>query len=544
MSSSRPPDPTGVPDAATGRARGRRRPWKLRTTLVASILALIVAVCAVVGVVTEIFLSRYLVAQVDQQLKVWDKGPGGHYDLDGSAWEGRCSSGLIPGRGPGLQRGSLWLTAEGTEVYDSGAVPYTDNPTCVELSPTAIAELGAVPADGSISTVDLDGLGDYRIRAGTDGSGVIRIDGQSLEPVRAALVRLGLIMGGVTGVALLVGAGVVVLVVRRTLRPLDRVAATARKVSTMPLSSGEVDLRVRVPEHDTDPRTEVGQVGSALNQMLGHVSGALAARQESETRVRQFVADASHELRTPLASIRGYAELARREGGHGPQRPAGDDAPGQPAETPSDVTAHALRRVESESARMTALVEDLLLLARLDSGRPLSREEVDLTMLVLDAVSDARVAGRDHQWQLDLPEEPVTAVGDTHRLHQVVANLLANARAHTPAGTRVETGLRVEGPWAVVTVTDSGPGIPADLQPEIFNRFVRGDSSRSRSAGSTGLGLAIVDAVISAHGGSVDLRSRPGRTVFTVRLPRPAVGGPGPSVTRPAVDTSFRPAAR
>jgi len=252
-----------------------------------------------------------------------------------------------------------------------------------------------------------------------------------------------------------------------------------------------------------------------MNQMLGHVSKALVARQASEMRVRQFVADASHELRTPLAAIRGYAELARREE---------DDTEG---------VAHALRRVESESARMTTLVDDLLLLARLDSGRPLSAEEVDLTLVVVDAVSDAQVAGPSHRWQLDLPEEPVTTIGDPARLHQVLANLLANARTHTPAGTTVWCGLRTEPGASVVTVTDDGPGIPAALQPEIFNRFVRGDSSRSRAAGSTGLGLAIVAAVVAAHDGVVSVQSRPGRTTFTVRLPHSGV--PADRLITPAV---------
>jgi two-component system OmpR family sensor kinase len=273
---------------------------------------------------------------------------------------------------------------------------------------------------------------------------------------------------------------------------------------------------VRVPERDTDTRTEIGQVGSAVNQMLGHVSKALVARQASEMRVRQFVADASHELRTPLAAIRGYAELARREE---------DDTEG---------VAHALRRVESESARMTTLVDDLLLLARLDSGRPLSQEEVDLTLVVVDAVSDAQVAGPTHRWQLDLPEEPVTTTGDPARLHQVLANLLANARTHTPAGTTVWCGLRTEADRSVVTVTDNGPGIPAALQPEIFNRFVRGDSSRSRAAGSTGLGLAIVAAVVAAHHGTVSVESRPGMTTFTVYLPHSEVAAGQPATAATA----------
>jgi two-component system OmpR family sensor kinase len=254
--------------------------------------------------------------------------------------------------------------------------------------------------------------------------------------------------------------------------------------------------------------------------MLGHVAAALAARQASETRVRHFVADASHELRTPLAAIRGYAELAGRFGDS----------------VPPDV-AHAMRRVHSETARMTTLVEDLLLLARLDSGRPLDREPVDLTMLVINAISDAHVAGRDHNWRLDLPDEPVTVTGDPARLHQVLANLLANARTHTPPATTVVASLRATGDRVELSVVDDGPGIPAELLPEVFDRFARGDSSRSRAAGSTGLGLAIVAAVVEAHHGSVEVTSRPGHTAFTVLLP---AGGPGDA----QVATDGEPARR
>jgi two-component system OmpR family sensor kinase len=250
--------------------------------------------------------------------------------------------------------------------------------------------------------------------------------------------------------------------------------------------------------------TEVGQLGFALNRMLDRIAGALSARHASETRVRQFVADASHELRTPLAAIRGYSELAQRKR---------DDVP--------DDIAHAMSRVESETERMTQLVEDMLLLARLDTGRPLVREPVDLSRLVVDAVSDAHIAGPDHQWSLDLPDEPVVVVGDEARLHQVLANLLANARTHTPAGTSVTTSLAVDdaGGGAVLTVADDGPGIPSWLRPEIFERFARGDSSRSRRGGSTGLGLAIVAAVVRAHHGTIDVNSVAGSTEFAVRLP-------------------------
>jgi len=298
--------------------------------------------------------------------------------------------------------------------------------------------------------------------------------------------------------------------VRRNLAPLQRVAHTATRVSRLKLDSGDVALAERVPEADTDPRTEVGQVGLALNKMLDNVDSALQARHESETRVRQFVADASHELRTPLASIRGYAELSRRE----------------PEPEPPGVT-HALGRVESEALRMSALVDDLLLLARLDAGRPLERQPVDLTMLAVDAVSDARAAAPDRQWRLDLPEEPVELTGDAHRLHQVVANLLANARTHTPAGTTVTTTVRQESGGVRIAVHDDGPGVPPALQPNVFERFTRGDDSRYRGQvngngtgnGSTGLGLSIVAAVTQAHGGRVELVSRPGDTTFAVTLP-------------------------
>jgi two-component system, OmpR family, sensor kinase len=289
--------------------------------------------------------------------------------------------------------------------------------------------------------------------------------------------------------------------VRTSLRPLRRVAATATRVTQLPLGSGEVSLPERVP--DANPDTEVGQVGAAFNRMLGHVEAALARREASENRLRHFAADASHELRTPLAAIRGYAELARRH----------------PEQLPAEV-AHALDRVESESVRMTVLVDELLLLARLDAGRPLATAPVDMTRLVIDATSDARVAAPGHRWQLELPGEPVIVQGDDVRLHQVLANLLSNAAKHTPAGTVVTVAVGPgTGSAAIVTVTDNGPGIPPDLLPDIFERFVRGDSSRSRAAGSSGLGLAIVHAVAVAHGGSAIVESRPGKTRFMIALP-------------------------
>jgi two-component system OmpR family sensor kinase len=236
--------------------------------------------------------------------------------------------------------------------------------------------------------------------------------------------------------------------------------------------------------------------------MLDHVDQALTARQASEEKVRQFVADASHELRTPLASIRGYSELTRRSG-----------------EKLSEPMTHALSRIESEAIRMTALVEDLLLLARLDEGRELVHGEVDLTRVVIDCVADAQVAGPEHTWKLHLPDESVSISGDQARLHQVIANLLANARIHTPAGSTVDVSLATENGRALIKVRDNGPGIPAAQRKTLFERFTRGDSSRTRATGSTGLGLAIVQAVVQSHGGKVTVASRKGRTEFVVSLP-------------------------
>jgi two-component system OmpR family sensor kinase len=291
---------------------------------------------------------------------------------------------------------------------------------------------------------------------------------------------------------MLVAGGLGGLVVRRQLRPLREVAATAHEVATLPLASGEVDLATRVPERLTDEETETGQVGAALNTLLDHVESSLEARHRSEQQVRQFVADASHELRTPLATIQGYAELAA-------QRP--------------ETVATALEKVSAESVRMTAMVEDLLLLARLDAGRPLVSEPVDLSRLLIDAVNDARVVAPDHRWRLDLPDDPLSTTGDEHRLHQVVTNLLTNARKHTPEGTTVTVRARP----GVIEVHDDGPGFRPELARTAFERFTRGDAARQRTGGA-GLGLSLVEAIVAAHGGSVDLASEPGDTTITVRL--------------------------
>ncbi len=246
-------------------------------------------------------------------------------------------------------------------------------------------------------------------------------------------------------------------------------------------------------------------IGSALQRTTQRLETALAAREASEARLRRFAADASHELRTPLASIRGYAELTRRSG----------------ARLRSDVR-HSLGRIESESIRMTSLVEDLLLLARLDESQPLAAEPVELAELVATAVGDVQASAPEHDWSVEAPE-PVEVIGDAPKLQQAIVNLLANAAAHTPPGTVVVARVRAEDDAAVVEVEDAGPGIPEALLPDVFGRFVRGDASRARQAGdpggATGLGLAIVEAIAVAHGGTAEAASVPGRTAMRLRIP-------------------------
>jgi two-component system OmpR family sensor kinase len=475
----------------------------LRGRLIAGLLALLAVACAAVGAVTYVSLHSYLLGQLDQQLAQ----ASGRYQA--------CLGHLPPGHdgdnepGPPPPRSAYDCAQQQQQQTFSAQVrdgvlteSHISYGTCT-LSHADKAVLTAYPGGHQPFTSDLSSLGDYRLLAVPGEAGVTYLTGLPMTQMNSTLRQVATVEIVVFAAALLLTGVLGTGFVRLSLRPLRRVAATATQVAERPLGSGEVSLPERVP--DADPRTEVGQVGSAFNRMLGHVEAALARRAASEARLRRFAADASHELRTPLAAIRGYAELARRH----------------PGPVPTDI-AHALGRVESESARMSVLVDELLLLAQLDAGRPLAKEPVDLTRLAIDAASDARAASQDHRWVLELPGEPVLVEGDEHRLHQVLANLMSNAAKHTPEGTTVTVALTTsEGPPAVrVSVTDSGPGIPAELQPALFERFVRGDSARSNAGTSTGLGLAIVQAVTTAHGGSVSVSSRPGHTSFVITLPR------------------------
>jgi two-component system OmpR family sensor kinase len=485
------------------RPRLRSGSRSLRVRLLLVLVALLAVVCAAVGWITVIAMQDFLVGQLDTQLT----SAGGR-----AVHGGPAGSGQPGGSGPG-QSGTQFLLAPGQSVGTLGARVANGEITGADilgnngkLAPVAagrVSVLASVRPGGPPRTVTIAGLGQFRVSGMPVAGGVVLITGLPLGDVQRTVHQIIVVELVVAAAGLVLATAAGALIIRRTLRPLRRVADTAVRVSALPLSVGDVAIEERIDARQAADRTEVGQVAGAVNRLLDHVDAALTARQQSEMKVRRFVADASHELRTPLTAIRGYAELTR------PMRAA---APAQ--------MSYALERVESEAERMTAMVEDLLMLARLDAGRELAHEPVDLTHLLLDVVSDAVASGPAHRYELKLPDEPFIVTGDADRLHQVFANLLANSRVHTPPGTRVVVMLSSTDPGtAVVTVLDDGPGIAEHMLPTIFERFARGAESRHRDGGSTGLGLAIVKAIVESHHGTVGVLSRPGQTAFNVRLP-------------------------
>jgi two-component system OmpR family sensor kinase len=467
----------------------------LTSRLVVTAVLLVAVVAALIAGAATFALHSYLSSRLDRDVLA---------SLDQTAHAAQTGGGTIrpPGDGDADNQGRfagprLDILVGLAGGGGSGAEVVTDD-GAHQLSVSTVTMLAAVPPDGHGHDVNVAGYGEYRVATMqiTGGLIIVGLPSSSVDgPVSQLLAWESLF--GVLGIA--AAAGVGTYVVRRQLRPLREVAATAHHVSELPLASGDIELAERVPDRLTDERTEVGQVGAALNTLLAHVESSLNARHESEQQVRQFVADASHELRTPLTTIAGYTELARR-------RP--DD---------TDTMRTALGKVEEESVRMTSMVEDLLLLARLDSGRPLERGPVDLSRLLVEAVSDARVVAPGHRWRLDVPEASLEVTGDAERLRQVVTNLLANARKYTPPGTTVTVSAQPHG----FVVHDDGPGFAAEVAEHAFERFARGDVSRTRGdEGGAGLGLALVQAIVTAHGGKVELASVPGSTRITVSLPR------------------------
>ena len=462
----------------------------VRVTLIVAVLAAFLSLATILAA-SSIFLGQ-LDDQLDQAQSLQRGGPLGK-----------------PDRAPGIDVLGL---EEGTIIVavlpDGSVRGSTIGKGAVQaLTVDSVNALLAVPADGQKRTVQVPGMGRYRVEA-SEVANIQVVVALPMAHLQKNLRGLTLLSVGLGVISVVVAAVATRAVSGRLTRPLRNLGRAASEVSQLSLDVGEVEAVTRVEPTNLPPTHEVSQLTSAFNHMLTNVEGALTARQASETKLRRFVADASHELRNPLASIRGYAELAERAISRG-----GDQ---------DDVT-FSLERISSESARMSKLVSDLFLLARLDADAPTQLVPVDVVEVVLNAVSDTRVAGKDHTWRLELPDAPVVVSADPDQLHQVVVNLLSNARSHTPPGTTVTTGVVAAGGWAQITVTDNGPGIAPEVLPHVFERFARADEARTHNnERSTGLGLAIVQAVVQRFGGAVTAESWPGRTTFTVRLPRQA----------------------
>jgi two-component system, OmpR family, sensor kinase len=458
----------------------------LRARILAVTVALFLAGLGAAGFTTYHFLSSFLVDRVDDQLEAATGPVAAELARTAPPHRGEHESFLPDGTYAALVDERGRVQREAGFAFD----PEAPRPEI----PREVIRSQAADREPTLTTVRaVGGKTEFRLIAepfGTEGTVVVALP---LTEVRATQRRLLLIGSVVSAFVLVAIGGAAYWLTRRELRPLERMADKSRTIA-----AGDLSQRVE----PADPRTEVGQLGDALNTMLAEIERAFDERLAAEGRLRQFVADASHELRTPVTSIRGYAELFRRGAG----------------DRPADL-ANVMRRIEQEGKRMGELVEELLLLARLDQGQPLERERVDVDAVVDAAVDAARAADPTRPIEV-ASERPLIVLAAESRLRQVVDNLLTNARVHTPAGTPVHVRLAAEDGEVVLEVADAGPGVPAEEADRIFERFYRTDRSRTRSQGGVGLGLAIVRSVVEAYGGAVGYRARQGGgSVFRVVLP-------------------------
>lgn len=496
-----------------------RRLRTLRGRLIAVVSSLLLAALVVLGIVSVAILRQSLADQTESTL----------FLAADSTTSEVISSVDRTGHPPAFDDVSIvippdafYITLTGDKATQSAmfARDYSYKPlTAARIREVRaqLRELTGSDADGAVTpTVSLDGLGSYLVTTSLytsdDGTDYTIINGVGLtgaDSVVGAYV-LGVGIGAVLIAAL--GAGIGYRLLKRELDPLERVAEVAGSVASTPLSSGEVGLDARVPRDVRLEGSETDRVAEALNRLLAHVELSLNARHRAEESMRRFIAEASHELRNPLASIRGYADFYA-----------------QPDADPSE-TASALGRIGSEAKRMSSLVDDLLLLAKLDAGPDIARDEVELSRIVVETVSDARFAYPGHAWRMVLPDEAVVVLGDEGGVRQMLLNLVANAGHHTPAGTNVLISI-VETESAVeIVVEDDGPGIPADALPTLFDRFTQaGPTSDTRERTTVGLGLAIVQALAVSSGSSVSVDSDERGTRFTIRIPSAPTPGAPPS---------------
>jgi two-component system OmpR family sensor kinase len=479
--------------------------WSLRSRLTLGIVILTALGFFSASLVTQSLLKNYLTHEVDRQLTEITGGTFERIQQSGIAHEANeerhTDDDHRPvNRGPGspltripTSTSITLLDANGNVVGglggDFNATPISNSLT--GLLPAEVASHGDKPF-----TIDAPNA-DFRViaRALPNGAGTV-VAAQSLSDLDRTTSRLGHLFNLIGLALLLLIALAARTVIKVGLRPLEAAEQTAEEIASGNLSA-------RMP--DANPSTEVGRLVRSLNGMLTRIEDAFARRTESENKLRRFVADASHELRTPITAIRGFSELHR-----------------QGAVSGEKETSELINRIENESKRMGSLVEDLLLLARLDQAREMESKPVDINKVVEDAVISARAAGPGHPVSLNTSGDEIFILGDEARIHQVVANLLANARAHTPAGTPIDVSIKGADDAIEIEVADKGPGLSAEDQEHIFERFYRADSSRVRTGSDgSGLGLSIVDAVMRAHGGSVSVQSTPGNgAIFTLRFPK------------------------
>ena len=449
--------------------------WSLRNRLILASVFLASCAIAASDFAANTALRSYLISQVDSQL----------VNISTGSLERLDRAGIAP------QREILENRSPFRILQPLSGVPTSTSLTLLDMKVSQVLKYKNKP----FTIEGVDGNPDVRALALVlpTGMGSV-IVANSLEEVDKTLSQLRFLFFILGLIAILATGLISRWIVAIGLKPLEKVEETAEAIA-----SG--DLSARLPA--AKPDTEVGRLTTALNTMLGRIEQSFSVKVESENKLRRFVADASHELRTPLTAIRGFAELHR-----------------QGAVVGEEKTKELINRIESESIRMSSLVEDLLLLARLDQARELDSEPVDLNTLITEVVASAKAAGPNHPISLNLPQEELFVLGDSRRIHQVVANLLANARTHTPAGTNISITAKADLNQTTIEVTDNGPGLAVADQERIFERFYRADPSRVRSSGEgSGLGLSIVDAVMKAHGGYVSVKSDLGNgSTFTLHF--------------------------
>jgi len=460
----------------------------LRGRLLIGVITLVLVVLLVSDIVVYGLLQKSLIDSVDQQLLA------GRVEAT-SALGGFQRSGPPPSNFPTGTVVEL-LGEDGSVINTKVSAPFGESPSPARpVLPSHLPVKGSDRPSDPYTVPSTNGVDEFRVTNWPEDSfdEDVVVLAIPLTPVAETLSRL-LVLEVVIGAAGLVGTAVLAwLIIHVGLRPLQRMGATAGQIA-----AGDYSRRVS----PATPRTEIGRLGLALNAMLAQIEAAFAERTASEQRLRRFIADASHELRTPLTSIRGYSEMLRRGA----------------AESPTDAEV-ARRRIEEESVRMSTLVDDMLLIARLDQGRPLDSRPVDLQVIARDAAADARAVAPEREITVEAPETVVVA-GDYTRLRQVVGNLVRNALVHTPAQSPVAISVTTRNGTARLSVADHGPGLPTGDRERIFEPFYRADPSRSRDSGGAGLGLSIVSAVVAAHGGQVRVRDTDGGgATFDVELP-------------------------